>query len=193
LTTLCLWSCSTALTYKNDEGCVTYWDKADFPIVVSPDASLGGDYLLGIEEAVNSWNTEVGTEVFIVLPHVLQYTAETHPGVLFTDGYLPEPWIGLCPTEQTLTEEGANGRIWRAYCILHTEKIPNYEAYVRTVEHELGHSLGLKHSPNLFSIMYYSLSDNSTEFDKAHVKAIRSMMRGSYKNTVFSGLLDGCF
>lgn len=191
LLVIALCSSCNAATTTNIFGCTTYWESTSFPVRVSPDNTFDEFDSAILQVAVDRWNDVVGAEVFIIVPNVL-LEDHTLEGIEISRKELPHPLVGYCPTVPYNTLEGRLGRIWRAGCLIDRSRIRSSDIYVRTVIHELGHALGLRHDNHKASVMFPSIFVTASNIMPKHVDTVRKMVNASFKRkTVFS--YPSCF
>jgi len=200
LVLLLLLGCEPAKGIRNNFKCTTYWAKDSFPVKVFADDSFSNEELNYINLAIENWNKSVGNTVFI------QYSSKPVEGVSLVKTVLPGEPLGRCAKSIALDVNGITGRIKTSTVLLDTidVQIPGNEdiyyintasVYIAVVTHELGHALGLlhnEHDPN--SVMYPIISSESTQtqLTELDVVSIRSMMKGTYKESSLFGF-KSCF
>lgn len=178
-------------TMSSPSGCATYWDSSSFPIIISPDATFDGEDLASLGIAAQAWNVEVGREVFVVVPGLLEQGFYETDGIHITQGPLVEPLLGMCPVIYHPTIEGRLGRVWRGMCIINKEATVDRATYSRVVMHELGHALGFTHTEDARALMYPRVITSlpaASGFDPKHLDAVGAMMGGTYKGESVAGL-----
>jgi hypothetical protein len=147
--------------------------NAEYPIVVSPDASFSSIELVYLQMGVDRWNTETGVKVFSLSPGYLDENP-TVSGIEVNHVTLRGKEVGIW---YFVTFPDPPGPAWRSIISLDINEMNTNEIYPSTVVHELGHALTLRHDTyDPGSVMYPLVFTSGQQIRQKHLDRVRELV-----------------
>ena len=164
----------TAMTFRDFR---YHWAYEDFPLSIYPVAGTSVTSLNHLKAAVNFWNKQIGSEIFVIKRNHPQ-EPRTVGSVLFGERDLHgwAPGRDFAGITQFRFSNDIFGHIYRIHSTnvwIH-EDMPESLMHA-TLIHELGHVLGLEHDERIGSCMFPIAEFVVPQVDADDVTHIRRM------------------
>lgn len=152
------------------------WSSASLPIPVVVSSSFDQFETMTILQGIEYWNRLVGQQIFYP---ALGPSNEPEFGsgeIVITRHDLPvsckRQILGLTTWRMDHSSIEGQTNITTAHVELYSEHVHD-KSYLRTVVHELGHTLGLRHDEDTYSVMYPSILDGEWYVEQEDLEIIR--------------------
>lgn len=158
------------------------WRKEDFPLrLMVIESELAPEYIQAIEESVHDWNTAANFNLFSV--HIVSDDEWRTRGVITETNII---YIGALDSEAS--EAGVTRYVagdetgYMQFAVVMLRNDLSKKKYGKIVVlHELGHVLGIDHSPNDFgNVMYPVATNTKATIRRADVRYVLSYL-GKYE------------
>lgn len=153
-----------------------YWEAKYFPLPVFIDTNMPNHLIVGIYDAINTWNSHVGVHVFTPVPANLQEELPKGCGwIAAVEKELPTSGLWRA-VEKPGTSSFCAGEVSLDVGIIHGN---SSKLWI----HELGHSLGLAHDHgDKRSIMHPTVfSDYPQYLMPDDLASVRNMVNGYFQ------------
>jgi hypothetical protein len=171
-----------------------HWQSENFPIPVYIHPNMDTERQLGLLVAIDYWNEQVGSDVFVGMIAPLDWPMFEANGFVPVRGYLSVEDGVLGLSSRGLQENGVavvslrtghrelRGEIHSARITIGTH-VSDWRESAAILVHELGHSLGLAHDGNdEMSLMYYSATISPDQvLQQEDIEYVRGQVGVSYE------------